>query len=125
MITDTPYARLLGIRSVAGESGDHALMMPVSPDLEGRPGFLYGGAIASLLELACLEAVSIELGGNSRRPRPVNIAFDFLRGGLMADAFAQAQIVRVGKRIVNASAVCWQAERDKPIATARMHLLLD
>ncbi|WP_150291424.1 PaaI family thioesterase [Sphingobium estronivorans] len=121
MIAETPYAQMLGICSL--DAG--VLMMPVSPDLEGRPGFLYGGVIASLLELACLEAVALELGGVDRRPRPVNISFDFLRGGEMADSFAQAQIVRIGKRIVNATALCWQGDRDKPIATARMHLMLD
>ncbi|WP_176594340.1 PaaI family thioesterase [Sphingobium sp. EM0848] len=121
MIADTPYAQMLGIRTL--DTG--TLMMPVSSDLEGRTGFLYGGVIASLLELACLEAVSLELGGIDRRPRPVNISFDFLRGGEMADSFAQARIVRIGKRIVNASALCWQRDRDKPIASARMHLMLD
>lgn len=121
MIADTPYARMLGVRSLAGGG----LMMPVAPGLEGRPGFLYGGVIASLLELACLEAVALELGGVDRRPRPVNISFDFLRGGEMADSFAQAQIVRIGKRVVNASALCWQGDRDRPIATARMHLMVD
>ena len=123
MIVRTPYAQMLGIRTIAGDEGAVTMMMPAAATLEGRTGFLYGGVIASLLELACLEAVAQE-----RRepwPKPINMSFDFLRGGLMIDSFAQARLVRVGRRVVNADAICWQADRDKPIATGRMHLLLD
>lgn len=123
MIVRTPYAQMLGIRSVALDGETAVLMMPAAPSLEGRSGFLYGGVIASLLELACLEAVA-----QDRRepwPKPINMSFDFLRGGLMVDSYAQARLIRVGRRVVNADAICWQADQDKPIATGRMHLLLD
>lgn len=123
MIVCTPYAQMLGIRSMATEDGAAGLMMPAAPALEGRSGFLYGGVIASLLELACLEAVAQDRG--EPWPKPINISFDFLRGGLMIDSYAQARLVRVGRRVVNADAICWQADREKPIATGRMHLLLD
>ena len=123
MIVRTPYAQMLGIRSVASDDGVATLMMPADAALEGRSGFLYGGVIASLLELACLEAVAQDRG--EPWPKPINISFDFLRGGLMIDSYAQARLVRVGRRVVNADAICWQADREKPIATGRMHLLLD
>ena len=123
MIARTPYAQMLGIQSVATDEGAVTLMMPATPSLEGRTGFLYGGVIASLLELACLEAVAQER--QEPWPKPINMSFDFLRGGLMIDSYAQARLVRVGHKIVNANAICWQGDRDKPIATGRMHLLLD
>ncbi len=123
MIIRTPYAQMLGIRSVALDADTTALMMPAAPSLEGRTGFLYGGVIGSLLELACLEAVAQDRG--EPWPKPITMSFDFLRGGAMIDSYAQARLVRVGRRVVNADAICWQADRDKPIATGRMHLLLD
>lgn len=124
MIVRTPYARMLGIQSMAADDAGVALLhMPAAPTLEGRSGFLYGGVIASLLELACLEAIAQERG--EPWPKPINMSFDFLRGGLMIDSYARARLVRVGRRVVNVDAVCWQADRDKPIATGRMHLLLD
>jgi uncharacterized protein (TIGR00369 family) len=125
MIARTPYGQMLGIASIPSERGTVALMMPVAPQLEGRQGYLYGGAIASLLELACLEAIAKERGEAGRRPKPINMSFDFLRGGLMVDSHAQARLSRIGRRIVNADAICWQADRERPIATGRMHLLLD
>ncbi|MBA4088984.1 MAG: PaaI family thioesterase [Sphingobium sp.] len=125
MIADTPYARMLGIASIASEPGTVGLMMPATTQLEGRQGFLYGGVIASLLELACLEAITQERDSDGPRPKPINISFHFLRGGLMVETFAQARLSRVGRHVVNADAICWQAGRDRPIATGRMHLLLD
>lgn len=47
MIVRTPYAQMLGIRSVALDGESAVLMMPAAPSLEGRSGFLYGGVIAS------------------------------------------------------------------------------
>lgn len=123
MIARTPYARLLGIEAMAGEPGTVALRMPARPELEGREGFLYGGVIGSLLELACLEAIAQERG--APWPKPINMAFDFLRGGLMVDSFAEARLSRIGRNVASVDAVCWQADRAKPIATGRMHLLLD
>ena len=123
MIVRTPYAEMLGICSVTLDGDATVLVMPAVPSLEGRSGFLYGGVIASLLELACLEAAAQER--KEAWPRPINISFDFLRGGRMIDSYAQARIIRVGRRVLNADAICWQTDRNKPIATGRMHLLLN
>lgn len=125
MIAGTPYAKLLGVREITGDDETIVLLLPADPKLEGRQGFLYGGVIGSLLELACLDAIGRELGDPERRPKPIDMTFDFLRGGLMVDTFAQARLVRIGRQVVNADATCWQADRDRPIATGRMHLLLD
>ncbi len=125
MITSAPYAQMLGISSLPAEPGKVLLMMPATPDMEGRQGFLYGGVIASLLELACLEAILQERGEAEGRPKPINISIDFLRGGLMVDSYVEARLNRIGRRVVNADAICWQADKEKPIATGRMHLLRD
>ncbi len=123
MIERAPYAQMLGVREWTDEAGNPGLFMPAVPALEGRQGFLYGGVIGSLLELACLAALSGAQDVPDERPRPINITIDFLRGGLMIDTYAQARIVRLGKRVVNVDAACWQSDRDSPIATGRMHLL--
>ncbi len=124
MIEATPFGRMLGIDKLPAREGTSLLVLPAGPRLEGRPGFLYGGVIASLIELACVEAVLEEIGTGAVRPKPINMALDFLRGGLLVETFAEASLVRIGKRIVNASALCWQEDRARPIATARMHIAL-
>lgn len=120
-----PYAEMIGAwRNTA--TGEPMLTLSWRPELEGRVGFIHGGVIAGLLEMACYEALNHEFrGGGLPRVKPINVAVDYLRGGLMIDTHAVAQIVRIGKRVANASAACWQDDRSKPIATARMHLMLD
>jgi uncharacterized protein (TIGR00369 family) len=120
-----PYADVIGARR-NNATGEPILTIAWTKQIEGRPGFVHGGVIAGLLELACYEALTNEFAeGQIPGIKPVNVAVDYLRGGLMTDTHAVAQIVRIGKRVANASAVCWQDDRSKPIATARMHLLLD
>lgn len=121
----TPYAEVIGARRNTS-TGEPILTIGWRSEIEGRAGFVHGGVIAGLLELACYEALTNEFK-DSELPRikPINVAVDYLRGGVMTDTHAVAQIVRIGKRVANASAVCWQDDRSRPIATARMHLLLD
>lgn len=125
MASRSPYSELIGVRR-NNVTGEPIVTISWRPAIEGRPGFVHGGVIAGLLEMACYEALTHEFR-DSGKPvvKPINVAIDYLRGGVMIDTHAVAHIVRIGKRVANASAVCWQDDRSKPIATARMHILLD
>lgn len=121
-----PYARMLGIRIVETDDDSLLVSLPPSERLEGRPDFLHGGVISGLLEIACYQALFRELGDGERpKVKPIDVSVDFLRGGAMIETFARARIVRIGQRVANATAEAWQDDREKLIATARMHLLLD
>jgi len=120
-----PYAELLGLSTRRGDDGSLLWVMPFREPVVGRPGFLHGGAIAGLLEFAALgtlyEAVAGEEGVAAK---PINVSVDFMRGGSDADTFAAAVITRLGKRVANVEAHAWQQDRARPIAAARMNLLL-
>ncbi|MEO6114113.1 MAG: PaaI family thioesterase [Sphingomicrobium sp.] len=119
-----PYARLLQLR--IDESGDTLrLIMPFHDDVIGRPGFLHGGAIAGLLEFAALTALGRAIGNDAVVMKPITVTVDYLRGGVKRDTFAEAIIERLGNRIANVEAFAWQAERTKPIASARINFLLE
>jgi uncharacterized protein (TIGR00369 family) len=89
----------------------------------GRPGFLHGGAIAGLLEFAALGTVyeALEAGVTVK---PINVSVDFLRGGTEHDTFAAATLTRLGNRVANVEAHAWQHDRTRPIAAARMNLMV-
>lgn len=128
MIISAPYATTIGARRAT--EGEPILTVSWRPEIEGRPGFVHGGVIAGLLEMACYEALHEALrqefpDGPLPSFKPINVSVDYLRGGVMTDMHALAQIVRIGKRVANATAACWQDDRSTPIATARMHVLLD
>jgi uncharacterized protein (TIGR00369 family) len=121
-----PYARWLGVRLEPRADGDTLFVMPPSDHLEGRPGFLHGGAIGGLLEIAAIGTLMIATAREETpvRIKPVTVTFDFMRGGRSLDTVASARIVRLGTRIANVEAQAWQDDPARPIASARMTLTL-
>ncbi|SMC68415.1 uncharacterized domain 1-containing protein [Novosphingobium sp. B1] len=121
-----PYARAMGIRMNGMLDGAPLLTMDFSDRAMGRPGYLHGGAIAGMLEIAAIMALHAELGekGANVRIKPVNISVEYLRGGVTVETFARGQVVRAGRRIANVRAEAWQADRDKPLASCWMNFLI-
>src|SRR5690349_18745428 len=99
--------------------------MPFAVDVIGRPGFLHGGAIGGLLEMAAITALKQALAGDEGvRIKPINLTVDYMRGGRDKPTRARATVLRLGTRIANVEATAWQDEPDRPIAAARMNYLL-
>lgn len=120
-----PYAQLLGLSIAGEEEGAPLLAMPWSIGVMGRPGFLHGGAIGGLLEMAALSALHARFDDEARpRIKPITVTVDYMRGGREAETFARGRIVRLGTRVANLEAAAWQDDRTKPIATARMNVLI-
>jgi uncharacterized protein (TIGR00369 family) len=120
-----PYALLLGLRTERGADGETLWIMPFGEQVIGRPGFLHGGAIAGLLEFAAFGSLYEALGDEGGvTAKPINVSVDFMRGGVDHETYAAATITRLGKRVANVEAHAWQQDRTKPIAAARMNLLL-
>lgn len=125
MDTLPPYAQLLGLSTIRAEDGELLCLMPFGESVVGRPGYLHGGAIAGLLEFAALGTLFEALGSaEGVTVKPINVTVDFMRGGTDHDTFAAAVITRLGKRVANVEAHAWQKDRAKPIAAAKMNLLL-
>lgn len=121
-----PYAISLGMNVARIEHGSPVLEMAFDPKVEGRPGFLHGGAIGGLLEMAAFTALRAELIRRHVESafKPVNVTVEFQRAGLPQATFAIGRVTRAGRRIANISAEAWQDDPAKPIATAWMNVLL-
>ena len=120
-----PYAQFLGIERRHSEDGETLFVMPFSDVVLGRPGYLHGGAIAGLLELAAVGAVFAALGeAREVTVKPINVTVNFMRGGTQHDTFASATVTRLGNRVANVEAHAWQQDRTKPIAAAQLNVLL-
>ncbi len=124
-MTLPPYARRLGISSERDADGALVFRMPFGDAVLGRPGFLHGGAIAGLLEIAALGTLLDTIGRDvPGGAKPINVTVNFMRGGIAQDTFASALVTRAGSRVANVEAHAWQQDRLKPIASAHMNLLL-
>ena len=120
-----PYADLLGLTVAGHENGAPILTMPFGDGVMGRPGFLHGGAIGGLLEMAAIAALHAAFDDDDRpRIKPINVTVDYMRGGREAETFALGVVTRLGTRVANLEAHAWQEDRSKPIAAARMNVLL-
>ncbi|TCP34252.1 PaaI family thioesterase [Sphingomonas sp. BK235] len=123
-----PYAELLGAALEFDAAGAPVIVMPFGEDVVGRPGFLQGGAISGLLEVAAIAALRHALAGEEGgggRVKPINVTVDFMRGGRDHVTRAAGTITRLGTRVANVEAVAWQDDRARPIAAARMNYLIE
>ncbi len=121
-----PYARALGISLHGLEGGLPVLTVGFSSVIEGRPGAFHGGATAGLLEnagYAALRAVLVREGRNPQL-KPVNITVQFLAAGKQKQTFAVGRITRLGRRNANIAVEAWQDDRERPIATAILNILM-
>ncbi|MFP5396096.1 MAG: PaaI family thioesterase [Alphaproteobacteria bacterium] len=121
-----PYADALGIAVDHDEAGSPVLFFDYSERVAGRPGFLHGGAMSGLMEMACMAALRAEMErrGETMRLKPVNVQVEFMRGGTEQRTFAVGSVTRAGRRVALVNAECWQDDRSKPIALAQMKILL-
>ncbi len=126
MIEHLPYARMLGLRVSREADGGLVFVVPWSDLVQGRPGFVHGGAIAGLLELAALGTLHALLKDEAPVTiKPITVTVDYMRGARPLETRASARITRVGKRIANLAAEAWQDDPARPIAAARINVLLN
>lgn len=118
----SPYAQTLGI-DIVDVDGERLYRMPFGDTVLGRPGYLHGGAIAGLLELAAIGTLLRELDDGATA-KPINMTVNYMRGGTEQDTFARAVVTRLGARVANVEAHAWQGDRTKPIAAAQLNLMV-
>jgi len=120
------YARALGITVHAIEDGTPVLTVEFGRNVEGRPQHYHGGATAGLLENAGYAALRTRLveEGREAQLKPVNITVQYLSAGKSQPSFAKGRITRLGRRNANITVEAWQTDRDRPIATAIMNILM-
>lgn len=121
-----PYALALDMVADGEVDGAPVITMPFADKVQGRPGFLHGGAISGLLEMAAVAAIyrALQAKGSEAAIKQVNVTIDFMRGGLGQHTFATGTVTRLGRTMANVEARAWQDDADKPIAMGHMHYLI-
>jgi uncharacterized protein (TIGR00369 family) len=121
-----PYALALDMAVDGDIDGPPVITMPFADKVQGRPGFLHGGAISGLLEMAAVAAVhqALRAQGSDAAIKQVNVTIDFMRGGQGQMTYAVGEVTRLGRTMANVEARAWQDDEDKPIAMGYMHYLI-
>jgi len=121
-----PYALVLGMYIDSYEDGVPIITMPFDDVVIGRPGFLHGGAMAGLLEIAAMASLYVDLDerGQEYSVKQINVTVDFMRGGANHLSYAKGTVKRLGRRLANVEAEIWQEDRSRTICTAQMHYLI-
>lgn len=121
-----PYALALDMEVVDRIDSTPVIGMPFADKVQGRPGFLHGGAISGLLEMAAIAAIHQALRdkGSDSGIKQVNVTIDFMRGGAPQMTYAIGEVIRLGRTMANVEARAWQDDRSKPIAIGTMHYLI-
>ncbi len=119
-----PYMSALDIR-VEAAGGTVVLLLPAREMHVGNPWLpaLHGGCIGGFLETAAIVQLILDQDGDTL-PKPINITVDYLRSGRVVDTRAEARVTRLGRRVANVHAACWQDDRERPIATLQGHFLM-
>jgi uncharacterized protein (TIGR00369 family) len=125
LVDAIPYARWLGL-SLAEQEGELICTMKFDPKNIGNSTLpaLHGGTIGGLLESTAVfqllwDAQSIVL------PKIINVTVDYLRSARAVDTYATGVITKQGRRVTSVRAIAWQEDRNRPVAAANAHFLVD
>ncbi|QIE56218.1 PaaI family thioesterase [Pikeienuella piscinae] len=138
----SPYHRFIGVSFV--RMGDElTARLAYSEHLIGNPLIpaLHGGVTGALLEITAImqlawdelwrgmeaggaEAAAIHAGRLPKLPKTIDLTIDYLRSGRPRDAYARATVQKAGRRVANVRVEAWQDSRDRPIAAAHGHFLM-
>ncbi len=125
----SPFVRFLGIRPAEdaklARSGGRVFILPFVPELIGNvllPA-IHGGVIGALLETVAIIAAH-DPDSMDALPKTIDINIDYLRSARPRDLFAEARILRIGRRTAIITAEAWQTDSPDPVAFLRGQFLL-
>lgn len=125
LIAAIPYANFLGVR-VELRAGELIGVLGYSDHLVGNPTVpaLHGGTIGALLESTSIFQVLWQ-ADTLVLPKTINLTIDYLRSARPEDTFCHGVITKHGRRVVNVRAIAYQSDRDRPVASANAHFLVE
>ncbi|PPR76026.1 MAG: hypothetical protein CFH01_01993 [Alphaproteobacteria bacterium MarineAlpha2_Bin1] len=120
-----PYTKKTGITFFLNQN-KFCVKLKYSNNLIGNPinNVLHGGVIVALLQNTAQFYVVWEKNLDYV-PSIIDISVNFLRKGRDVDTFAEAIIIKDGKRVVNVDAKAWHEDKLRPIASASMNFLCE
>jgi uncharacterized protein (TIGR00369 family) len=111
------YLEFLGFRLTAWKEGFARIEMPVRPEHRNTVGYLHGGVIASLLDIAGAVAGSYGIS-NDFVSVTINLNCNFMSPHTAATAVAEGELIRITKSLFFCQAKLLDPENKRLCATA-------
>ena len=124
LLRASPFAHWLRTEAVEAH-GRIAVRMHVDEHHIGNPFLraVQGGIVASLMDYAASLTLSLHLG-RAELLRPLSVNVSYLRSARDRDCLADAQIVRLGRRVATLTTRAWQDDAEKPCAVSQYTFVL-
>jgi uncharacterized protein (TIGR00369 family) len=124
-LAELPYTRMLGL--MAEREGEVVrLVLPFRPGLVGNPIIpaFHGGVVGACLETAAILQI-LQVRAAEGVPKTIDFTVDYLRTARAETLYADAEVQRSGRRIVNVRMRAYQSDPGAPVALGRGHFLID
>ncbi|MCF8467433.1 MAG: PaaI family thioesterase [Sneathiella sp.] len=118
-----PWIKAMDISFVSMGKDGAVLRIPASPDLNRLGGMICGQAIMALADTAMVFATAANAGGFVPMTS-VNMATTFLRPAEGAELFADARIIKSGRRLVYGEVNLHMGDTEKPVAHVTTSVML-
>jgi len=121
IFTQTPHAKMLGIKFVAVDIGRATMSLPYNPALIGDPKtrVIHGGAVTTLLDQASgLAAIAgfKELGSTAT----LDLRIDYMRAARPGETIiAQAHCYKATRHVAFIRAIAHDGDEDDPVASSQ------
>ena len=115
-----PANRIFGFKIIELREGFAKIHVPFKEDFIGDfiQGLWHGGIIASMADTAAGIAASTALTDARDKLNTIDIRVDYLQGAIKEDLYAEAELLKVGKRIIKADVKLYQQTKGT-VAIAR------
>lgn len=115
-----PANRIFGLEIIELREGFAKIHVPFKEDFIGDfiQGLWHGGIVASIADSAAGIAASTILTDARDKLNTIDIRIDYLSGAIKEDLYAEAELLKVGKRIIKADVKLYQASKGT-VAIAR------
>ncbi len=116
-----PANKMLGMKVVNISVGKVEVFVPFRNEFIGdfRQGFWHGGILASIADAAGGLAGFTTLSSPADKINTIDMRIDYVAPAIKEDIKVCVNLIKVGKRIINADVVLYQKNIDKPVAVAR------
>ncbi len=115
-----PANKIFGFEILELKEGYAKIHVPFKEEFIGDfiQGIWHGGIVASIADSAAGIAASTVLTDGRDKLNTIDLRIDYLKGACKEDLFAEAELLKVGKRIIKADVKLYQ-ETKGTVAIAR------